>query len=175
MQPNDPFQDGTPPPLRPWLSPKIEAFVAATCMIAMTVIVFANVLVRYFTSASLAFSEEFAINLMVAMTFFGASAAAAGNHHIRITFVMDRMPSTWRRRVGTIIELISVATFMWLAWLCGLQTLDTWEFQDVSPAMGIPMWLYWICLPILCLSIALRILQRWWRDFRFSKEGSDVA
>jgi len=54
-------------------------------MALICLITFANVLVRYFTDESFAFTEEFSIFLMVFMTFVGASAAFVRNTHIRVT------------------------------------------------------------------------------------------
>lgn len=164
-------EDGAPASARPWLSPKFESAVAALSMALVTAIVFANVLVRYFTSASLAFTEEFAIFLILTMTFFGASAAAAGNHHIRVTFIIDRFPPVWRRRLAFVIEGLSAITFGWLGWLSALQTYDTWQYEEVSPALAFPMWLYWIWMPLLSFAIALRIIGRWHRDHRSSNKG----
>ncbi len=171
----DPPGAAAPAEPRPWLPPKVEASIAAFCMAAMTAIVFANVLVRYFTNASLAFSEEFAVFLMVAMTFFGAAAAAAGNHHIRITILVDRLGPRRRAMVDLLVELLSAGTFVWLAWLCAVQTHDAWRFEDVSPGMAIPMWLYWMWLPLLSLAIALRMAGRWLRSRRAGEGGGDVA
>lgn len=164
-------EDGATAAARPWLSPKYELAIAAASMALVTAIVFANVVVRYFTSASLAFTEEFAIFLVLTMTFFGASAAAARNHHIRITFVIDRLSPLWRRRVAFVIEWLSAITFVWLGWLSALQTYDTWQYEEVSPALAVPMWLYWIWVPLLSFAIALRIIGRWRRDHRSSNKG----
>ena len=56
---------------------KIEEACAALAMALICVITFANVLVRYFTNVSFAFTEEFSIFLMVVLTLFGAAAAFA--------------------------------------------------------------------------------------------------
>jgi hypothetical protein len=53
----------------------------------------ANVLVRYFTDISFAFTEEISVALLVVMTLIGASHAFATNHHIAITFFVDRKPA----------------------------------------------------------------------------------
>lgn len=144
----------------PRISPKIEAGLAAACMGLMTLIVFANVVVRYFTSASLAFSEEFAVFLMLAMTLFGASAAAARNRHIRITILVERLRPGLRRVIDMADAAISAATFAALAALSGWYTYDIWRFEDVSPGLGIPMWLYWMWVPLLSAVIVPRILGR---------------
>lgn len=130
------------------------------CMAGMTLITFANVVVRYLTDISLAITEEFAIFLMLAMTLFGASAAAARGHHIRITLVVDMLRPAARRVVGVLVDLLSAATFLALAAMSAFYTYDIWEFEDVSPGLGWPMWLYWLWVPLMSAAIALRILGR---------------
>ena len=147
----------------PLITPKIEGGIAALCMAAMTVITFANVVVRYLTDISLAITEEFAVFLMLAMTLFGAAAAAAKGTHIRITILMDQFPPGVRRVVRVFVDLLAAGTFAVLAVLSTLYTYDIWEFEDVSPGLGWPMWLYWIWVPLGTAIIALRLLGHSWR------------
>jgi hypothetical protein len=74
----------TPPEDRPRIGTGVEEGIAAIAMALVCVITFANVLVRYFTNASFAFTEEFSVFLLVVMTLAGASAAFARNRHIRM-------------------------------------------------------------------------------------------
>ena len=145
---------------RPRVPLKIEEACAALAMALICVITFANVLVRYFTSVSFAFTEEFSIFLMVLLTLFGAAAAFARNQHIRMTFITDRLP----RRVAHPLELLSLALgivmFAVMAWYGYFLFLDDWEYGTTSPGIGIPQWLYSIWLPLLSLVICLRIAGR---------------
>ena len=67
-----------PPKFRP------EAWLASLALIAICVISLCNVIVRYTTDASFAFTEEFSVFLLVLLTFAGAAVAARSNQHIRI-------------------------------------------------------------------------------------------
>ena len=61
-------------------------------MAALGLITLGNVVVRYLTNYSFAFTEEYSIALMVVVTLLGASIAAARNQHMRITWFVDSMP-----------------------------------------------------------------------------------
>ena len=74
---------------QPRVPVKIEEACAALAMALICIITFANVLVRYFTNVSFAFTEEFSIFLMVVLTLFGAAAAFARDRHIRMTFFVE--------------------------------------------------------------------------------------
>jgi TRAP-type C4-dicarboxylate transport system permease small subunit len=146
---------------------KIEEFFAAAAMALICCITFANVLVRYFTDVSFAFTEEFSIFLMVVLTFFGAAAAFARNSHIRMTFLTERLPPKLARALEYVVLALSALMFAVLAWYGTFLFWDDWQFDTTSPGIGIAQWIYTIWLPVLSAVIFLRILGRL---IRFSRE-----
>jgi TRAP-type C4-dicarboxylate transport system permease small subunit len=135
---------------------KIEEVLAAATLGLVAVITFANVLTRYFSDISFAFTEEFSICLMVMMTLFGASVAVVRDRHMRITFLVNKLPPRWRRRA----ELFSMAAialmFAILAVLGSQFAYDDYRFEVTSPALGLPQWLYTVWLPLLSVVVTGR-------------------
>ena len=78
---------------KPRIPVGIEEFFAALAMALICLITFANVLVRYFTSQSFAWTEEFSVFLLVVLTLAGASAAFARNRHIRMEYFVGKLPA----------------------------------------------------------------------------------
>ena len=144
----------------------IERAVAALSMAAVCVITFANVAVRYLTDVSFAFTEEYSIFLMVVMTLCGSSVAVAADHHIRITFVFDRLSPRLRTVAAALAWTASLAMFVLLVWLGGRLAYDEWRFEETSPGLGVPQFLYTMWLPILGFVVLLRIAGRLVRAFR---------
>lgn len=138
----------------------IERAAAALAMAGLCVITFANVAVRYLTDVSFAFTEEYSIFLMVVMTFFGASVAVAADRHIRITFLVDRLPAPVRRVTELVVWTAALVMFGFLAWYGGRLTYDQWRFEETSPALGNPQWLYTVWMPALSVVVALRVVGR---------------
>jgi TRAP-type C4-dicarboxylate transport system permease small subunit len=154
----DPIEPAAEAP--PRVPVKIEEFFAAMAMALICLITFANVLVRYFTDESFAFTEEFSVFLMVVLTFVGASAAFAKNSHIRMTFVVDRLHPRVARRVEIAMMSAAAALFAIIVWY-GIRLLqDDWQYETTSPGIGIPQWLYTLWLPLLSAAITLRIVGR---------------
>lgn len=139
---------------------KIEEACAALAMALICCITFANVLVRYFTDVSFAFTEEFSIFLMVVLTLFGASAAFVRDRHIRMTFVTERLAPGTARKVEYFVMLLSAAMFAVIAWYGSFLFWDDWQYDTTSPGIGIPQWIYTIWLPLLSAVICLRIIGR---------------
>jgi TRAP-type C4-dicarboxylate transport system permease small subunit len=144
----------------PRIPVKIEEFFAALSMALICLITFANVVVRYFTDESFAFTEEFSVFLMVVLTFVGASAAFARNSNIRVTFLVERMPAAAARWAEYTVMAVSLALFALIGGYGVMLVTDDFRYGTTSPGVGVPQWLYSMWLPILCAVIALRILGR---------------
>lgn len=144
----------------PRVPPGIERFFAAMAMALLTLITFANVVVRYLTDFSFAFTEEYSVFLMVLMTFFGAAAAFATDRHIRMTFFTEKLPKPVARRLEYVLLVIGATMFGLLVWYGVKYTYDVWRFEETSAGLGVPVWIYWIWLPALSAVIVLRLLGR---------------
>jgi TRAP-type transport system small permease protein len=144
----------------PRVSPGIERFFAAMAMALVTLITFANVVVRYLTNFSFAFTEEYSVFLMVVMAFFGASAAFASDRHIRMTFFTERLPRRIARRIEYVLLAIAILLFAQLVWYGAKYTYDIWRFEETSAGLGVPVWIYWVWLPLMSAVIVLRLIGR---------------
>ena len=145
---------------RPRVPIRIEEALAALAIAAMGAITFANVVTRYLTDISLAFTEEYAIALMVVMTMLGAWVAVVRNHHIRITYFVDRLRPAMRRRAELFAIAVTALVFLGLAGYGSLMVWDEYRFEETSPGLGVPQWIYSIWLPVLSAAIVLRALGR---------------
>ena len=143
----------------------VERFLMAASMGILCLLTMANVLVRYFTDISFAFTEEISVALLVVMTLIGASHAFATNHHIAITFFVDRNPALLglARRFAAACSLLM---FGLLAWYGVAMAWDDYNFEVTSPSLGVPQWWYTIWLPVLSIVIVLRLLAVLWRGVK---------
>lgn len=140
--------------------PKIDEMLGAAAMAIICVISIANVVVRYATDISFAFTEEFSVFLLVFMTMIGTALAFATDDHIRITFFVERMGPTGRRIAGLLSLAATVLVFSLVLWFGALFALDQWEFEETSAGLGYPTWIYSVWLPILAGVVILRVIQR---------------
>jgi len=144
----------------PRIPVKIEEFFAALAMALICLITFANVLVRYFTDESFAFTEEFSVFLMVVLTFVGAAAAFAKNSHIRMSFAVDKLPPRIAHYIEIAVMAAAAVLFAIIVWYGSKLLQDDWNFDTTSPGIGIPQWIYTMWLPLLSAAIVLRIVGR---------------
>jgi TRAP-type C4-dicarboxylate transport system permease small subunit len=144
----------------PRVPESIERVIGATVMGLLCLITFANVLVRYFTNVSFAFTEELSVALMVVVALIGTAAAFATDRHIRLTFLVERLPVARQRQLELGILAACLGLFALLTWLGASYVWDEYRFDVMSPGLGIPQWRYTVALPVLSLAICLRILGR---------------
>ena len=144
----------------------LEKVLIALVMGAMALITFANVAVRYFSNASLAFTEEYSIALMVVVALLGTGIATAAGRQIRIGYFVDGLRPPLRRGFELLALLLLLGMFGILAVWGGLMTWDEYRFEIMSGGLENPQWLYSIWLPLLSLAVMARAVGRMIRVWR---------
>ena len=170
--PPEPSPAAAPPDEATHLPLRIEDWLTVIVMALLALITFANVVVRYLTNQSFAWTEEISVHLMIVLALVAGSAAVARNRHIRIEFFADAGPAPRRRALARFASLMTALMFLLLAVLSARMVYDHLRFGDTSPGIGVPQWWYSIWLPLLSLVIAGRALGRWRRETR---AGGDAA
>ncbi len=150
----------------PRVPDSIERFFAAVVMAALCIITFANVVVRYLTDRSFAFTEEYSVVLMVVMALFGTASAFAGDRHIRLTFLIERLKKPVQRRIEYAVAALCLIMFGLLVVLGGRLAWDEYRFEVTTSGLGHPQWLFTLVLPVLSVVVVLRIAGRLVRVWR---------
>ncbi|MFP3976852.1 TRAP transporter small permease [Marinobacter sp. KMM 10035] len=142
-----------PPKFRP------EAWLASVALITICLISLGNVVVRYTTDASFAFTEEFSVFLLVLLTFGGAAVAARDNQHIRIELVEHYLPPVALKGLFVLQWLAGVAVMGVTTWYGSIFAMQEYDWESLSPGLGLPNWIYVIWLPVLSGAIVIRMTQ----------------
>ena len=140
------------------VSLKIEDWLTVLVMGALALITFANVLARYFTSQSFAWTEEFSVFLMIVLALVGSSAAVARDRHIRIEYFSDSGSMARRKKLSRLGAVLVALLFLLISGLSSRLVWDDYRFGETSPGIGIPQWWYSVWLPVISLGIALRAI-----------------
>ena len=146
-----------------------EKVVAAAAMAALCLITLGNVVSRYLTNYSFAFTEEYSIALMVVVTMLGAGIATAADRQIRITWFADLLPPQARRAAEIAATLAVIGMFGLMVVLGGRLVWDEYRFEVTSPGLGEPQWIYTLALPLLSAAVVGRAVGhgvRVWRSRR---------
>ncbi len=136
----------------------LEDWLTVVVMALLALITFANVLVRYFTSSSFAWTEEFSVFLMIVLALVGGSAAVARDRHIRIEYFAEAGSMARRRGLARFGALMVALLFLIVTVTSVRMVWDDFRFGETSPGIGVPQWWYSIWLPVIALGITLRAL-----------------
>lgn len=135
---------------------KIEDWLTVIVMGVLALITFANVLVRYFTSQSFAWTEEFSVFLMIVLALVGSSAAVARDRHIRIEYFAESGSIARRKTLARFGAAMVALLFALIGALSIRLVWDDYRFDETTPGIGLPAWWYSIWLPIFSIGISLR-------------------
>lgn len=142
-----------------WVVAHFEEMLAATLLLAMATLAFANVLTRYVFEYPLAFTEELEVNALVWLTLFGTASAFRRRRHLRMLFFQDKFSKKAKRIVNTVIAMIGAGLFTTLGYLGYKQILDERFLEITSESLNFPQWLYTVCIPVGCALIVFRIIE----------------
>jgi TRAP-type C4-dicarboxylate transport system permease small subunit len=137
---------------------KIEDWLTVVVMGLLSLITFANVLVRYFTDQSFAWTEEFSVFLMIVLSLVAGSASVARNRQIRIEYFADSGSEKRQRALARFGALMVFVLFAMIAVLSARVVWDDYRFGETSPGIGVPQWWYTVWLPVMSVAISGRAL-----------------
>ncbi len=136
-----------------------EKIACAIIFLAMTALGFANVVVRYTTSYSLASSEELLTNGFLLLTILGAAIAARTGDHLAVTLIFDLLPKSLRKPVLVLAGMLSAVLLALSAWFSWELVSNQMSSGIRSYALQIPAWYYSAGMPFGFALILIRYIQ----------------
>lgn len=137
----------------------IRALIAVILVVSV-LLNFANVVLRKFFAAPIVGAEEVMNFLMVAVVFLGAGVVAFDNTHINMEILIDRFP----KRVGNIFRAVALVAAVVIAAILvdlGLPIIEHLrQFNELSQAANVPLWIPQLMVPIGLTLLALGALAR---------------
>ena len=138
--------------------------VAGVLLIGSVAVNFANIIGRYFLSASIPWAEEVMLFLMVGCVFLGSGLVGWSGRQIRMDAVVSLLPLRLRTVIELVSDLVLIASCVVLAVLAWPVVAMLAEFDQRSQAANVPLALPQATLPvgflILAFLVAVRVLTR---------------
>jgi C4-dicarboxylate transporter DctQ subunit len=155
---------------------RLEEGVAAGCLAAATLIVFADVLQRWSAGVdwlwdltsriNLSWAQEAAIFLAIWSAKFGAAYGVRTGIHIGVDVLVNAVqPRVRRALVATALALGALFTFV-VAVLGTRWVSFTYGTGQVSYDLELPMWIAYLCIPFGSGLMCYRFLEALWRFLR---------
>jgi len=124
-----------------------------------SVLLFANVVLRYVFLSPISWAEEITLYLMVWIVFIGGSVAVRGRGHMAIDLLPLVLSPANRRRLAILVALLALAFFAVFLWYSAQHVLRIRGSAQTTPVMGAPMWLAYLAMPVGSFLMGLRTVQ----------------
>ena len=145
---------------------KSEIYLLTAILVAMSVILVAQVFMRYVVNDPLVWAEELARYLLIWCTMIGTSLAVRESRHI----VVDFAPVLFGPRSVGFFRLISLAGIIIFCAVILFYSvpfvLRVQEMNQLSPSLEIPMWCVYLALPAGAAASLVRAIQQVYLQFR---------
>ena len=138
---------------------EFEKIVLSVILVFVTVITFANVVVRKLSDSQFAWTEELVINLFVLMIMMGCALCAREGSLISLSLVFDRLKVRGKK---VFVAIITVAnTVLWVLLLkTGIdKVLSQMHSGKLTSSLGWPEWVFTIFLPIGTVFLILHTIE----------------
>jgi len=139
------------------LMEKTFAFLSMAGISLMLIIIFLQVISRYFFGYTASYSEELSRYLFVWVTFLSLPVVSRQGGHMAVGLLTERFTGERLRRLkiaGCICSLAFLAIMVWQG--IRMVQLAVWQ---TSPAMEIPMSYMYISIPLGCGGMILLVLE----------------
>lgn len=142
--------------LNQWLA-KIELSLLITVVLVMVLLSGLQIFLRKLFNTGLLWADIFLRNLVLWVSFIGASLATLENKHININLLTPLLPNKWQKIPSVLINLVAFAITLLLTKASVQFVLDEKEF-GTTLFNNVPAWYFQIIIPIGFALMALRFL-----------------
>jgi TRAP-type transport system small permease protein len=129
-----------------WLYDNLIEWTVGLLLLVITALACMQVFNRYIMEAPLSWTEELAQLLLVWAVMLGAAASIKRDGHLRVDFLVSRLPSVPRRALLVLINVLVFAVALGMTWY-------GWVFYqstsgDYSTSLGYARNLFYLPIPV---------------------------
>ncbi len=125
-----------------WLDDHFEEFLMILCLVAITVVMFMQVIIRKIPWVpALTWAEEFCRFAWIWSVFLSLPYTIKRSSMLRVTVLLDLMPQKVRKILDIAVDVIIIASMALLLYHAIPLVQDRFISAETSPAMLWPMWI----------------------------------
>jgi TRAP-type C4-dicarboxylate transport system permease small subunit len=144
---------------------RIERGLTTAGFIAMTSILFADVVARELTNSGLITARQYAVYANILVVMFGLGIASSQDAHLRPRFIDNLLPSSFKEATKWLKEAVTAAFAGGCAILSTWITLESFQLTEVSALTGNYIAPFMAIMPIGFAFMTLRhLLYACWPD-----------
>lgn len=137
----------------------VENWTVIVSFVVIVVVTFVNIISRYVTKSSIAFTEEITINLLVVLTMSGAVVAIRERAHLGFTFFIDHSTGARRTVLTWVVTILVILFLLVLVFYGGEMLINQAARGRSTPSLQIPQWLFTLAIPLCGVLGVYRIIE----------------
>ncbi|MFD2191480.1 TRAP transporter small permease [Pistricoccus aurantiacus] len=126
----------------------IEKWIIIICVLAMALLMSGHVVGNLLFQQGIPGTYEVTEMFIVVITFVGVGYAARHSRHISMTAIYDQLSGRLRKALLIVLCLGTAALMFYFAYKSVDYVVTLQERGRTSAALGIPMWMVYLALPI---------------------------
>lgn len=139
---------------------RVEEIFCAVGLLGATILMFTNVVMRYVFNYGLPWSEEVVRYTILWVTFIGISVCARLGKHVAIDILFVFIKNKYiKLSLSVLINIIPIAFCLLMTQYSTMLVRQVSRYNQMSPALGIPFYLIYLCMPIGFGLCSLRYIQ----------------
>ena len=140
---------------------KIEESILILSLIINVIIVFAQVIMRYFFNTSITWSEELSRYIFIWQVWLGTSIAFVEEQHINVDLIYSLIKSKKGQKFIDIFRYVVWLLFNLYLIKVGFELVNSMAARNaLSSGMRIPLVYVYSVLPISAILLSIRILDK---------------
>jgi TRAP-type C4-dicarboxylate transport system permease small subunit len=155
-----------------WVLGKGVDYLTAILLAVMTVLVFLQVLFRYWLELPLDWGEEVSRYLFIWSAMLGAAIAAKRRAHFGIDFLVKALPSSVQTAIAVGVNLC-ICALMGVVAVQGTK-LALSNLSQISPTLSIPMGVPYAAIPACALLMLIYTISETWAIVSGAKKEGEV-
>ncbi|OFS85616.1 C4-dicarboxylate ABC transporter [Oligella sp. HMSC05A10] len=149
-----------------FLNKHLEESILVLLLSIMTILIGAQVFMRYVLNDSLTWSEELARYCFIWATYLGVSYGVRENAHIYVEIVTNRLPISYQRYAAILSHFVFIFFAIIVMKEGYLLSMKVFKFGQTSSSLNIPMGYIYLAPTVGFGLVILRLLQKITQEIR---------
>ncbi|NYT59025.1 TRAP transporter small permease [Alcaligenaceae bacterium] len=155
-----------------FLDKHLEEMLLVFLLSLMSILIGAQVFMRYVMGDSLTWSEELARYAFIWATYLGVAYGVKRNAHICVEAAVTRLPGLYRHYASILSHVLFIVFAVLVVKEGYALTLKIFSFGQQSSAMGLPMGYIYLAPTVGFALVILRLLQCIVAEVKVMRGGS---
>lgn len=158
-----------------FLDENIEKYFLWASLVAVVILIFMQVVLRYVFNYSLAWAEELSRYILLYQIWVGTAYCVKKDAHIRMNIIQSKLSPKNQIKMEIFVTVLWMIFTLFLTLKSGQLTSMLYANKQISPAMQIPMAIAYASVPIGCGLMVFRLCQKLYKDvIKLEKQEAEL-